>query len=157
MTFKVKKRSSLWSSELHVKSPTSEMFRQTRRGCLLLFACAPVRALSVAHPPSVQKPAELVGICSRESSTVIGTATRAEVRAQNLPHRCSYCLVVDGAEKRVLVQKRVAWKETYPSHHDPCPGGVMGPEETFEENPSDSEQEDAAIEAFAAGLRQGRG
>ena len=36
--------------------------------------------------------------------------------------------------QRVLVQKRVAWKETYPSHFDPCPGGVMSPTETFEEN-----------------------
>ena len=109
-----------------------------RRGCLstmrrssvLLIACA--RALSTK--PAVQKPAELVGVCTRESSAVIRTATRAEVRAQNLPHRCSYCLIVDGADERVLVQKRVAWKETYPSHFDPCPGGVMGPDESFEDN-----------------------
>ena len=67
-------------------------------------------------------------------SMQVRTETRAVVRAQNLPHRSSFCLVVDGAEQRVLVQKRVAWKETYPSHYDPCPGGVMGPEETFEEN-----------------------
>merc|ERR1719159_708441 len=82
----------------------------------------------------VQKPDELVGVCSRESPAVQRTAPRAEVRSENLPHRCSYCLIMDSAEERVLVQKRVAWKETYPSHYDPCPGGVMGPDETFEEN-----------------------
>lgn len=84
--------------------------------------------------PAVQKPAELVGVCTRDSAAVISSATRGEVRAQNLPHRCSYCLIVDAKEERVLVQKRVAWKETYPSHWDPTPGGVMGPDETFEEN-----------------------
>lgn len=82
----------------------------------------------------VQKPDELVGVCSRESPTVQRVASRAEVRSKNLPHRCSYVLITDSAGERVLVQKRVAWKETYPSHYDPCPGGVMGPNETFEEN-----------------------
>ena len=104
---------------------------EMHRSSVLLIACA--RALST-KPPAVQKPAELVGVCTRESSAVIRTATRAEVRAKNLPHRCSYCLIVDADDRRVLVQKRVAWKETYPSHFDPCPGGVMGPDESFEEN-----------------------
>lgn len=93
--------------------------------------------MSVSHPrmsSAVQKPTELVGVCTRDSATVVSTATRGEVRAQNLPHRCSYCLIVDAKEERVLVQKRVAWKETYPSHWDPTPGGVMGPDETFEDN-----------------------
>ena len=92
-----------------------------------------LRVASPCMTAAVQKPAEAVGVCTRESSAVVRTATRAEVRAQNLPHRCSYCLIVDRMG-RVLVQKRVAWKETYPSHYDPCPGGVMGPDETFEEN-----------------------
>ena len=128
--------------------------------CRVALASTPGRTLASA----VQKPAELVGVCTRESSAVVPSAakpatkghtvptspdlrrltltilsqvrteTRATVRAQNLPHRCSYCLVVDAAQQHVLVQKRVAWKETYPSHFDPCPGGVMGPGETFEEN-----------------------
>ena len=85
-------------------------------------------------PNPVQKPDELVGVCTVASPVVVRAAPRQEVRAQNLPHRCSFCLIVDRAEERVLVQKRVAWKETYPSHFDPCPGGVMGPDEAFEEN-----------------------
>ena len=76
--------------------------------------------------------------------------TRATVRAQNLPHRCSYCLVVDAAQQHVLVQKRVAWKETYPSHFDPCPGGVMGPDETFEENAARELAEEMGIVAGSA-------
>lgn len=85
-------------------------------------------------PNPVQKPDELVGVCTVASPVVVRAAPRQEVRAQNLPHRCSFCLIVDRAEERVLVQKRVAWKETYAGHHDPCPGGVMGPDETFEGN-----------------------
>jgi len=96
------------------------------------FAVSLRRMLNETKP--VQKPEELVGVCTRESSSVVRTASRADVRAQNLPHRCSYCLVLDAEERRVLVQRRVASKETYPSHWDPCPGGVMGPNESFEEN-----------------------
>ena len=33
-----------------------------------------------------------------------------------------------------LINKEYKYCETYPSHFDPCPGGVMGPDETFEEN-----------------------
>ena len=84
--------------------------------------------------PAVQQPLEMVGLCTRESSEVVGAATRAEVRDRNLPHRLSFCLVLDSEESHVLVQKRVAWKETYPSYFDPCPGGVMGPDESFEGN-----------------------
>ena len=84
--------------------------------------------------PAVQQPLEMVGLCTRESSELVGAATRAEVRERNLPHRLSFCLILDGAESQVLVQKRVAWKETYPSYFDPCPGGVMGPDESFEIN-----------------------
>ena len=80
----------------------------------------------------------------------VRTETRATVRAQNLPHRCSYCLVVDATQQRVLVQKRVAWKETYPSHFDPCPGGVMGPDETFEENAARELAEEMGIVAGSA-------
>ena len=105
---------------------------------------------STANP--VQRPGEVVGLCTRESPAVVGSAPRAEVRARNLPHRCSFCLVVDAAGERVLVQKRVAWKETYPSHYDPCPGGVMGPDETFEANGARELGEEMGIAATAADL-----
>ena len=35
--------------------------------------------------PAVQKPAELVGVCTRDSSEVVQTATRAEVRIRTPP------------------------------------------------------------------------
>ena len=100
------------------------------KGSPKVLSGAAARRVSMA----VQQPAELVGVCTKVSSSVVRTASRADVRALNLPHRCSYCLVLDSEEHHVLVQKRVAWKETYPSHWDPCPGGVLGPAETFEEN-----------------------
>ena len=99
---------------------------------------------SQSHP-AVQKPLEMVGLCTRESSEVVGSATRAEVRKKNLPHRLSFCLVLDENESRVLVQKRVAWKETYPSYFDPCPGGVMGPDESFEGNAARELEEEMGI------------
>ena len=107
---------------------------------------------SASHPNPVQQPAELVGLCTRESHAVVGSAPRAEVRAKNLWHRCSFCLVVDASGERVLVQKRVAWKETYPSHYDPCPGGVMGPDETFEENGARELREEMGIAVAPADL-----
>ena len=42
------------------------------------------------------------------------------MRAGNLPHRASFVFLHNSAGK-LFVQQRVAWKETYPSHHDPAP------------------------------------
>jgi len=50
----------------------------------------------------------------------VGSATRAAMRAGNLPHRASFVFLHNSAGK-LFVQQRVAWKETYPSHHDPAP------------------------------------
>lgn len=105
-----------------------------------------LRAMATANPP-VQKPEEVVGVCTPESHAVVRAATRAEVREKNLPYRSSFVLVVDSRGERVVVQKRVAWKETYPSHLDPCPGGVMGPDETFEGNAARELAEEMGIEA----------
>lgn len=42
------------------------------------------------------------------------------MRAGNLVHRASFVFVHNSAGE-LFVQQRVAWKETYPSHHDPAP------------------------------------
>ena len=73
-------------------------------------------------------------MCTRGSHLTVRAATRAEVREKNLPHRASFTLVVNSAGTHVLVQKRAALKETYPSYFDPCPGGVLGAKETYLEN-----------------------
>ncbi|BDA43787.1 Uncharacterized Nudix hydrolase YfcD [Coccomyxa sp. Obi] len=60
-------------------------------------------------------------------------ATRSDMRAKNLIHRCSFTMIFN-SQGELYVQKRVAFKETYASHYDPAPGGVVGEGETYEEN-----------------------
>jgi len=61
----------------------------------------------------------------------VRAARRAEVRGSNLWHCCSFCFVFN-PRGQLLVQKRMASKETYPSHLDPCPRGVVGAGESYE-------------------------
>ncbi len=56
----------------------------------------------------------------RSLARQVGAATRAEMRARNLPHRASF-VFLHNAAGALFVQQRVAWKETYPSHYDPAP------------------------------------
>jgi isopentenyldiphosphate isomerase len=42
------------------------------------------------------------------------------MRSRNLPHRASF-VFLHNSGGLLFVQQRVAWKETYPSHHDPAP------------------------------------
>ncbi|CAL5221884.1 g4147 [Coccomyxa viridis] len=81
---------------------------------------------------AVQRPKELVQIVD-EDNKALGKATRAEMRAGNLIHRCSFA-VVENSQGQLYVQKRVAFKETFPSHYDPAPGGVVGYGESYEDN-----------------------
>lgn len=39
----------------------------------------------------------------------------------DMPYSC-----VSSPQGHLYVQKRVAFKETFPSHYDPAPGGVVG-------------------------------
>lgn len=64
---------------------------------------------------------------------VTGSATRRQMRAERLPHRCSYILVFNSAGE-LLVQKRTETKDIYPGYWDPAAGGVMQFGETYEEN-----------------------
>ena len=75
---------------------------------------------------------ELVTIVDR-ANNVTGCATRREMRAGRLPHRCSYILVFNPAGE-LLVQKRTETKDIYPGYWDPAAGGVMQYGETYEQN-----------------------
>jgi len=85
-----------------------------------------------AAGPAVQQPEELVAVVDAEDRFV-RAARRAEVRGSNLWHCCSFCFVFN-PRGQLLVQKRMASKETYPSHLDPCPRGVVGAGESYESN-----------------------
>ena len=92
----------------------------------------------------VQRPAERVAIVD-DKNNYVGTTTRAQMRAENLIHRCSFVAIFNSQVRkdvviyhsimlpmvccpqgRLYVQKRVSHKETYPSYYDPAPGGVVG-------------------------------
>lgn len=82
---------------------------------------------------AVQRPDELVDVVDECNVIVRRGVTRAEMRRENLIHRCSFVLVFN-SQGELYVQRRVSFKETYPSHYDPAPGGVVGSGETYEEN-----------------------
>ena len=90
------------------------------------------------------------------------------MRSRNLPHRASFIFLHNSAGQ-LFVQQRVAWKETYPSHHDPAPvrspacrrvaataqrltrcfdaaqGGVVGADESYEENAAREVEEEMGV------------
>jgi 8-oxo-dGTP pyrophosphatase MutT (NUDIX family) len=60
----------------------------------------------------------------------VGVVTRREMRARRLPHRSTYILVLD-MRGDLFVHLRTATKDVYPSHWDPCAGGVLAAGEDF--------------------------
>ena len=66
---------------------------------------------------------ELVDIVNRDDE-VIKTVPRAVMRAQHLPHRASYIVVMD-ARGKVLVEIRTLSKDYAPGQFDACVGGVV--------------------------------
>jgi isopentenyldiphosphate isomerase len=53
------------------------------------------------------------------------------MRARRLPHRSTYILVFNGRGE-LFVHLRTATKDVYPSHWDPCVGGVLAAGEEFD-------------------------
>ena len=76
--------------------------------------------------------AELVTIVDRDNN-IAGSATRRRMRAERLPHRCSYILVFN-RRGELYVQKRTMIKDIYPGYWDPAAGGVMQVGESYEES-----------------------
>lgn len=62
---------------------------------------------------------------------VVGTATRAEMRAQRLRHRCTF-VVVRSTAAEVLVHRRSELKDLWPGYWDLCAGGVVAAGEDWE-------------------------
>ena len=74
---------------------------------------------------------ELVDIVD-DDDRVVGTVTRAEMRAGRLQHR-SVGVVVMSGEGRLLVHRRSAAKDIWPGWWDIAAGGVVAAGETYEE------------------------
>lgn len=68
-------------------------------------------------------PDELVDIVN-EADEVVGSATRAAMRARKLRHRAVYVLVFN-RRGQLFVHRRVATKDVFPDHLDVAIGGVV--------------------------------
>jgi isopentenyldiphosphate isomerase len=73
---------------------------------------------------------EVVDVVDAEDR-VVGTATRADMRARRLRHRCTF-VVVRSTAGEVLVHRRSERKDLWPGHWDLCAGGVVGAGEDWE-------------------------
>jgi isopentenyldiphosphate isomerase len=73
---------------------------------------------------------ELVDLLD-DSGNRIGTVTRAEMRANRLPHPCTYILVFH-PDGRILIHQRTSTKDIFPGYWDLCIGGVNSAGEDFD-------------------------
>ena len=78
------------------------------------------------------------GLASQEIVTVVDDRNRVvanlprhRVRSENLIHRATYIFVFD-RQGRVLVQRRTAIKDMYPSYYDLAAGGIVAAGESYE-------------------------
>ena len=67
-----------------------------------------------------------------DRNRVVAELPRHRVRSENLIHRATYIFVFDRGG-RVLVQRRTAIKDMYPSYYDLAAGGIVAAGETYEE------------------------
>jgi isopentenyldiphosphate isomerase len=72
---------------------------------------------------------ELVDVVDADDR-VIGRATRAEMRRDNLLHRAVYILVRD-TQGRLFVHRRTPTKDVYPGYWDVTVGGVVAAGEDY--------------------------
>ncbi len=89
---------------------------------------------------------ELVDVCD-ETGRVVGTATRAEMRAGRLWHRTVFIAVLT-TDDRAWVHRRADWKDVWPGWWDVCFGGVLAAGEGF----VDAARRELAEEAGITGV-----
>lgn len=97
--------------------------------------------MSAPHDPG----AERVDVLD-DAGRVVGTTTRRDMRARRLPHRSTYILVFDRSG-RLFVHLRTATKDVYPSHWDPCVGGVLAAGEDFAAGAARELREEIGVDA----------
>ena len=74
---------------------------------------------------------ELVDVVD-EHDVVIGTVTRAEMRAGRLRHR-AVSIAVIGSDGRLLIHRRAHTKDIWPGWWDIAAGGVVGAGESYDQ------------------------
>src|SRR5215813_15244489 len=93
---------------------------------------------------------ELVDIVD-DADRVIGVATRREVRAQVLKHRC-VTIVVRSSRGEVLIHRRSERKDLWPGFWDFCAGGVLAAGEAWEEGARRELREELGVSAAPAAV-----
>ena len=86
---------------------------------------------------------ELVDVVDLDDR-VIGVATRAEVRSQNLRNRCAEIAVVNSASE-IYVHRRTETKDVYPGMYDMVVGGVLASGESWDEGAARELAEETGI------------
>ena len=66
-----------------------------------------------------------------EGTSVVGSAPRSRMRAEDLPHRATYILVFNPIGL-LFVQKRTTTKDIYPGYFDVATGGVVLSGESYQ-------------------------
>ena len=87
---------------------------------------------------------ELVDIIDEAGNTV-ATVTRRAMRAQRLPHRCTYLLVFN-RRGELFIHLRTAQKDVYPAYWDVAVGGVLAAGESFDKGARRELLEELGIE-----------
>src|SRR5262249_25040045 len=87
---------------------------------------------------------ELIDVIDAAGRT-IGVATRAEMRARRLPHRCVYVLVFN-SRGELFVHLRTPTKDIFPSYSDVAVGGVLAAGESFAEGARREVREELGVE-----------
>lgn len=86
---------------------------------------------------------ELIDLIDDAGRTV-GTVTRRRMRAERLPHRCTY-LFVFNQRGELFLHLRTPTKDVYPGHWDVAVGGVLAAGEAFDEGVRREGQEELGV------------
>lgn len=103
--------------------------------------------------PAGRAASELVEVVDPDG-TVVDVVTRAQMRAENLRHRCTYIAVVD-ADQRLVVHQRASWKDVWPGRWDVAFGGVVAVGEAWDDAAARELREEAGVEVSLVHLGAG--
>jgi 8-oxo-dGTP pyrophosphatase MutT (NUDIX family) len=92
-----------------------------------------------------------------EKNEVVGSVRRDIMRRENRIHRASFIyLFVDDDSKqpaRLIIQKRIASKDYCPSYYGLATGGILQPDESYEENSRRELKEELGLDETSSSMK----